>query len=139
MVKVTPLDRAKRNYEGAISQAEARYKESVATTSGVIAAAIAAQPLWVAKVTSAEAQARRVQNLGKVSDEEWRRKTLNVGGARIGQGMRAASGDWSEGFSPYAGTLSALDLPAKTTDPIANVERVRAVVAAMVAKKKEIG
>ena len=139
MVKIKPLEAISKNYEGAIGEAERRYKEEVARSSGWNAAAVASQDRWVAAVSSSEAQDRRVKNLQKVSDEEWRQKALSKGAARIGSGMRSAVGDQRSGFAPYHAALASASLSERSSDPMANIKRVEEVMKVMLEKKKEIG
>ena len=136
MVKIKSKEEIKANYSGSIAVVPSRYRAGVAKTSGVIAAAIAAEDLWAAKIAEAAANRSRAKGLAKVSDEEWRRKATELGAARIGPGMTANADKQANNFEPFRSAVAALTLPARTADPIANVDRVRAVVQTMVDTKK---
>ena len=138
MVKVKSQQEIQANYTGSIAVVPGRYRQGVAGASGVIAASIAAEDLYAAKLQESIAARRRANALSKVSDDEWRRKATELGAARIGPGMQANAQKQAQNFEPFRSALSALSLPARTADPIANVDRVRAVVETMVATKRSV-
>jgi len=133
---VKSLDKIKSNYSGAVSEAQRRYKDAVSTKTGVIAAAIAGQANYEAQMTNSTVLKRRVAGLNKVSDGDWQKAASTTGGDRIGPGMRAKVDKQASGFAPYKSALEGTSLPARTIDPMANLDRVRATVAALVAEKK---
>jgi len=137
MVKVKPLDQIKKNYAAGATVAPTRYKESVSRTSGVITAAIEAEDLFAAKMSAAIADRRRAKGLAKVSDEDWRRAAMNKGAARIGPGMTAAVDKQSSKYAPFRSALEGVSLPARTADPMANIDaRVKPIVATLVETKR---
>jgi len=139
MVKVKPIEHAKANYRPGASVAPSKYREGVSRATGVIAAAIEAEELWKAKMSEAIAEGRRAKGLSKVSDEEWRKMALEKGAARIGPGMTAAVDKWAARWNPFRSALEAVSLPPRGPDPIANIDaRVKPIVEALVAKKKEL-
>ena len=139
LVKVKSKEEAARKYKDSIGRVPGNYRASVAKTTGVIAAAIAAEPLYKAKMEEALAAGRRAKALAQVTDEDWRRGAMEKGAARIGPGMSAGAGKQAKNWAPYHDTLASLELPARSADPMANVTaRVGGVVQALVNKKKEI-
>ena len=139
MVKVKPISEAKTNYKSAAAFVPARYEAGVKRATGVIEAAIKGQALYEAKMSDPAVLARRAKALARISDEEWRRMALEKGKARIGTGMALGADKWEKEWRPYAEALSALELPERTVDPMANIDnRLKAVVSALIEKKKEI-
>ena len=139
MVKVKPISEAKENYKSAATFVPARYEAGVRRASGVIEAAIKGQDLYVAKMSDPAVLERRAKALARISDEEWRRAALEKGKARIGKGMAFGADKWEKEWRPYAEALSAVELPPRTVDPMANIDnRLKAIVETLVSKKKEI-
>ena len=90
-------------------------------------------------MTEALAEERRKKGIEKVSDSDWRDAAVKKGAARIGEGMRGAVDAQASGYSPFKSALEGISLPARSADPIANIDnRVKPVVNVLVAKKKEL-
>jgi len=140
MVKVKPLDQIKKNYAAGATVAPSRYVDGVAGAAWKESAASSgAEELFKAKMSEAMANESRRKGIEKVSDTEWRESATKKGGARIGEGMRAAVDKQASNFAPFKSTLEAISLPARTADPVANVDaRVKPIVAGLAAKKKEL-
>ena len=139
MVKVKSIDTGKRNYKGAASTAAARYKESIAGIDWK-GPALEAQALYEQQMSNPAVLARRASGIEKTTNEEMKAAMLAKGAPVIGARMAAADGEWGAGWSPYKSALEAVDLPAKTGDAMTNIDqRLKPIVAAMVAKKEEIG
>ena len=139
MVKVKSIDKAKRNYKGAASTAAARYKDSIDEIDWQ-GPALEAQALYEEMMMRADVLARRAAGISKVSNTEMQKAMREKGAPVIGSRMAASDGKWGTGWSPYKAALEAVDLPAKTGDPMTNIDqRLKPIVAAMVAKKEEIG
>jgi len=139
MVKVKSIDKAKRNYKGAASTAAARYKEAI---DGIDwqGPALEAQALYEEQMMRAEVLARRASGIQKVSNSEMQTAMREKGAPVIGSRMAAADGKWGTGWSPYRSALEAVDLPPKTSDAMTNIDnRLKPIVAALVAKKEEEG
>ena len=138
MVKVKSEALIKKNYEDSTSLVPARFEAGVRSASWQ-AASLGGQDLYEEQMRRDEILKRRAVGIEKVSDEAWRQATITKGRAVIGARMKAASDKQVAGYRPYREALLAVDLPAKTTDPIQNlINRAGAVVQAMVDKKKEI-
>jgi hypothetical protein len=139
MVKVKPESDAKKNYEDSTALVPARFEAGVKSASWQDAAK-EGQDLYVTQMTNSDVLARRSKGIDKVSDEQWRIKTVQKGKNIIGTRMKDASEDQVRGFRPYREALVAVELPPKVADPMANLmNRAGAVVKALVDKKKEIG
>ena len=139
MVKVKSLDKAKRNYKGAASTAAARYKESIADVDWK-GPALEAQALYEEQMSNPAVLARRASGIEKVSNTDMQNAMREKGAPVIGSRMAAADGKWGTGWSPYKAALEAVDLPQKTGDPMTNIDqRLKPIVAALVAKKEEEG
>ncbi|RDD52901.1 MAG: hypothetical protein BA066_07225 [Candidatus Korarchaeota archaeon NZ13-K] len=140
-IEVPPLDEAKSNLEGAVSVIPDRYKKAVQRAKWKDkAASDAAEKNYSDGVTAAAAEKRRQKKIAKLDEEkDWRKPATEVGATRIGPGLRAKLDKWKENVRPYFETLASLELPDRTADPITNVDnRVKAVVKALVDKKKEL-
>jgi len=139
MVKVKSIDKAKRNYKGAASTAAARYKESIADVDWK-GPALEAQALYEEQMSNPAVLARRASGIEKVSNTDMQNAMREKGAPVIGSRMAAADGKWGTGWSPYKAALEAVDLPQKTGDPMTNIDqRLKPIVAALVAKKEEEG
>lgn len=140
MVKVKPLDVIRANYKAGATVAPARYKEAVGRATWKDAAASAdAEALFNAKMAEVLAEERRRKGIERVSDSDWRSAAETKGAARIGAGMIAAVDKQATRYSPFRSALEGVSLPPKTADAMANVDaRVKPIVAAQVAKKKEL-
>lgn len=138
-MKIRTKEDIKKKYKESIGRVPSAYKDAVSKTTGVIAAAIAAEPLWKQKVEEAAASGRRAKALARVTDADWQKAASELGAARIGPGMSAKVDKQASEWSPYHETISALTLPERTADPMTNVaQRVGGVVKALVDKKKEL-
>jgi len=139
MVKVKSIDKAKRNYKGAASTAAARYKESIADIDWK-GPALEAQALYEEQMSNPAVLARRATGIEKTTNEQMKAAMLAKGAPVIGSRMAAADGEWGSGWSPYKSALEAVDLPTRVGDPMTNIDqRLKPIVAALVAKKEEIG
>jgi len=139
VVKIKPLDKIKAAYKDAATRVPTRYKEGIAATTGWKDKAIAGEALWAAKMREAIAAERRRKALEAVSEEEWKKKALELGAARIGPGMAANVDKHAKNYAPYREALAGLELPPREADPMANIDnRLKAVVRTLVEKKKEL-
>ena len=137
MVKVKPESEIKKNYEDSTALVPGRYESGVKRAEWQ-AEALAGQDLYEEQMVKPEILARRASGISKVSNEAWRNDTIDKGRNVIGARMKKASGKQIEGYRPYREGLVALDLPAKTSDPMTNLmQRGGAVVELMVRIKKE--
>ena len=138
MVKVKAESEIKKNYEDSTALVPARFEAGVRSATWKTEA-LAGQDLYVEQMTRPDILARREAGIDKVSDESWRRDTITKGKAVIGSRMKAASQKQLEGYRPYREALQAVELPARTSDPMQNlINRAGAVVQAMVDKKAEL-
>lgn len=136
MVKVKPEAEIKKNYEDSTALVPTRFENGVrgAAWQG---AALDGQDLYEEQMRRDEILKRREAGIEKVSDEAWRRNTIDKGKNVIGARMKAASDKQVAGFRPYREALASLDLPARTSDPMQNLlNRAGAVVQKMVDTKK---
>ena len=139
MVKVKDLTKAKGRYTAIADEAARRYTESI---PDIVCKepAKAGQSLYEEKMRDPNVLARRLKKIDRVSDEEFKSALVTKGAPRIATGMRAGGDKWEKNFSPYKDALEGVTLPAKTADPIANIDsRLKPVVQALVNKKNEIG
>ncbi len=141
MVNVTPIDEAKRNFVAGAAGAGTKYGAAIDRVSDwqTKTASEASETLYAQKLQEAIAAKRRQRGIQRTSNDEWKKAAKEKGAARISQGMTAAQDKWAKEVTPYLGAMASLTLPDKSADPMANIDqRLKPVVAALVAKKKEI-
>lgn len=68
---------------------------------------------WSQGVNAAIARGAFKKGVDKAGSEKYVRNATQIGAARYGQGVQAATGDWQKGFQPYAQRLASLELPPK--------------------------
>lgn len=141
MVKIKSAEEINRRYKEAIPRVGASYKEQVAKVTDWQEKALAGQGVYEEKMANPEILARRGKAIAQVSNEDWKKKAVDLGAARIGPGMAANADKRTRNYEPIRSALAALDLPARTADPMANIDsRVKKVVQAeMDAKKARLG
>lgn len=100
-------------------------------------AAAASEETYAAGVQDAISRGAFGKGIESAGDEKWRRKTTEVGTQRWGTGIRAAEGDYEDGFAPYREALERVELPPRAPrgDP-RNLERVAAVARALAERKR---
>lgn len=104
------------------------------------APALAGQSLYVARMSDPAVLDRRNKGIQKVSDPSWRSASITKGAPIVGGRFRAAIDSQLTNFRPYRAGLEGLILPARTTDPLANVtNRVGTIVTEMVRIKAAQG
>lgn len=140
MVAIKPLDEIRKNYEAAASRVSEPYKSGILRNTNWQAQASSSQAEsnYAAKVQAAIAAKRRQLRVAKISQSQWQGAASTDGAAKIGVAMGLAGDKQSSGFAPYHSVIAGLSLPARTADPIQNVQRVTAVVTALVNKKKTL-
>jgi len=105
------------------------------TTEEYAAPAVAAAPIWEQGVMEAAARGGYARGVAEKA-EKWKRKSLAVGTARFGPGVRAAEADHATGYAPYREVISGLTLaPRGPRGSPSNYERVREVGEALHAKR----
>jgi len=141
MVKIKSSGQIDANYKAAIGRVPGAYKTGVMATSDwqEKASSNEAEELWKQKIAEAAAANRRQKAVSAVSNSEWQGKAANVGAARIGAGMSANADKRTRNFEPYRSAIEGVSLPARSADPMANVDaRVKPIVSALVETKKSI-
>ena len=141
MVKIKPLDEMKKRYEEAATIVPSRYKRAIERVTGwkEKAASDAAEARWEAKIRDAIDKKKRKKALEKVDESEWKKKAAEVGGARIGEGMRKNVDKYTEKFKPFHEALAALELPEKSASWEENIEnRLKKVVRTLVETKEKL-
>jgi hypothetical protein len=135
---------AKANYvSGASNNAEKLVQNYVKQTGKLDAAkSDAAEKLYADKIAQAVANKSRQKGLNKVSESDMNAAMLATGAQNYRSGTSRSSDKQSKNVEPYYAALDALEgkLPARTSDPMANLmNRAGAVVKTMVETKKRVG
>jgi len=104
------------------------------------APALLGQPLYETKMMDPAVLARRKDKIEKLTDDDWRNPYIEKGGPIIGPRVKAALPKYETKVDPYLKAIAAVELPPRVVDPMENIEnRVKPIVAALVAKKEELG
>lgn len=100
----------------------------------------AAADSYKAGVQAAITEGRFAKGVTRAGSEKWQQNAATKGVQRWGPGVAGAERTYAEGFEPYRQAISGLTLPPRFArqDP-RNLERVKAVVNAMIAAKKARG
>lgn len=135
MAAIIPLDRIRERWVRRAGQAAPDYEAGVTqTTKDWAALTAAAGPNYRTAVTAAAAEGRFERGVQRAGTPKWRQGAVVKGVPRFGPGVAAAADDFSRGFQPFRQAIESLTLPPRRPrrDP-GNLERVRAVVNAMIA------
>lgn len=119
-MRVKPQSEIKKNYEQSTAIVTDRYKSGV-TSADWKDKARDGQDLYVQMMSNPTVLARREKGIERVSDEEWRKNTIDKGAGVIASRMKNASTKQASRFEPYRAALESMDLPPKTADPATNV------------------
>jgi len=141
MVKIKSSAEIAAKWEGAIGRVPAGYKAGVGRTTDWAekASSEEAETLYATKIAESVAAKRRQKAVSMVSNEEWKKQASEKGAARIGAGMTAAKAKRTSNFEPYRSAIEGVSLPAKSADPMANIDaRVKPIVSVLVETKKGI-
>jgi len=141
-----PIDRtaAKSNYvSGASNNAEKLVQNYVKQTGKLDAAkSDAAEKLYAENLAKAIANKSRQKGLNRVSESDMNAAMQATGAQNYRSGTGRSADKQAKNVEPYFAALDALEgkLPARTSDPMANLmNRAGAVVKTMVETKKRIG
>lgn len=132
MVETKSLEDTRKNWEASHGRVPGAYAAGVARAKDVIAKGVAAEDLYAQRVQEAVSAKRRAKKLAEVSDEEWRAAAQTKGARNIASGMAAAKDKFGKGIGKVLDAIHGVSLPARTADPMANVDnRVKPLVAAL--------
>jgi len=97
---------------------------------------LAASDAWKSGITEAAAKNMFAKGVAATSTDFWKTRTITLGTARYADGVSKSVDVYKANFAPYYDTLSKIELPPRGArgDP-KNIERVRAIVNALRAKK----
>lgn len=136
MVRTKGLERTMGNYQKGQGAAAGNYKDGVNAAQGWQQAAIAAGPLYAARVQEAISEGRREKKLAQVSDATWRQRASELGSARIAGGMKAAEPKYRAAMQKNLAIIEGVSLPPRSADIDANYERSKAIGKALNAAKR---
>jgi len=132
MVKTKGISKTLENYRGAVGRVPAAYKAGVEGSSDWQANAVSSEQLYREKLQESFSSNARVRGLQRVSDADWKRAASEKGASRIGQGMTASLPKYQQAMGEVLQVIEGVSLPARTADPIANVDnRVKPLVQAL--------
>ena len=139
MVKVKSSSTIKQNYRQGAQVAGPRYKEGVASSKPWKEAALASEDLYAQKMQESLAARRRERAISNLNESDWKDPAMAKGARNIGPAMTDAVDKQARNFEPFRQALESVQLPARTADPLTNVQqRVLPIVEALVNKKKEL-
>lgn len=96
----------------------------------------AAKDNWKAGIDAAHAKNLFEKGVDKAGTGKWKERALKKGPGRFAEGVYVGQGDYEKGFAPYREAIAAVDLGPRfpKRDP-RNLDRVKRIVAALIAKK----
>lgn len=96
----------------------------------------AAKGNWKAGIDAASAKDLFAKGVRDAGSKKWQEKALKKGPGRFAEGVYIAGPDYEKGFSRYHEAIARTDLGPRfpRRDP-RNIERVKAIVDALVAEK----
>jgi len=139
MVNIKSLDKITDKWAKVTPERAPYYEEGIkAPAKDWATEAAKGQSAYEAAMRDSKVLKLRETNIKAVGSEKWSRKSSAVGPSRFREGVPAAKDDFSKGFTPYHGVISALALPEKGArgDP-KNYARVKAIGDAL--NKKRMG
>lgn len=139
MVNIKSLDKITAKWKTVTPERAPYYEEGIkAPAKDWATEAAKGQTAFEAAMRDPKVLKLRETNIKAVGSEKWSRKSAAVGPSRFREGVPAAADDYSKGFTPYHGVISALVLPEKGArgDP-KNYARVKAIGDAL--NKKRMG
>lgn len=91
---------------------------------------------WKAGVDAAHNMNLYEKGVDEAGTSKWRERSLKKGPGRFAEGVYMAGPDYEKGFAPYREAIAAVDLGPRfpKRDP-RNLDRVRLIVEALIAKK----
>lgn len=96
----------------------------------------AAKDNWKAGIDQAAAKNLFAKGVAEAGTKKWQDKALKKGPGRFAEGVYIAGPDYEKGFARFHAAIERVDLGPRfpRRDP-RNIERVKAIVAALVAEK----
>jgi len=136
LVRTVGLSKTLGNYQKGQTVAAANYKDGINAAQNWQQSAIAAGPLYAAKVQEAIANGTREKKLAQVSDATWKARASELGSQRIAGGMKAAEGKYQAAMQKNLSVIESVTLPPRSADIDANYERSKAIGKALNAASK---
>jgi len=98
--------------------------------------ALDAVDIYKQGVDAAHAKGLYAKGIREAGTAKWKTHSLKKGPGRFAEGVYLAGPDYEKGFAPYREAIAAVDIGPRypKRDP-RNIERVRKIVDALVAKK----
>lgn len=96
----------------------------------------AAADTYKAGVDAAHAKGMFKKGVDEAGTQKWKDRAIKKGPGRFAEGVYIAGPDYEKGFAPYREAIAAVDIGPRfpKRDP-RNIDRVRKVVDALIAKK----
>ena len=140
MPKVIKVSELQNNYKAGVGAKAQKWYDHFTSTTGIADAARsdAAETRYAAKMQQVIGNKQRQKGLAGITDSDIKASVLAGGSSVYSTPAQAKSAKYVRKFTPYVETINSAvaSLPAKTADPIANVDnRVKPIVTALHAKK----
>ena len=138
MAKVTPVAVAASKFVTQAAAAATEYARAAVEAAPEWARnAAAAEGNYAAAIQAAIGEKRFSAGVNRVGAAKFQRGVELKGATRFGPGVAAAEEDYAAAVEPYFRALAAIAYPPRkpTRDP-SNIQRVQAVITAMIATKK---
>ncbi len=141
MANIAPVDKIARKWATVTPQRAPDYEEGVRNPRGDWAReTAAASDAWKVGVSRAIQTNAFSKGVGKAGNARWQEGAITKGVQRWGPGVALAEERYQAGFAPYREAIARVTLPprAPRRDP-RNLERVKAIVDALVKTKEGLG
>ncbi len=141
MASIATVDRIAAKWATVTPQRAPDYEEGVRNPRGDWAReTVAASDAWKAGVANAAAKNLFSKGVAKAGNARWQEGALEKGVQRWGPGVALAQERYQTGFAPFREAIARVTLPPRHArrDP-RNLERVKAIVDALVKAKEALG
>jgi len=122
LVRTKGIELTRKKWDAAIPRVAEAYKAGVEATTDQNEKAIAGEALYAARVSEAISNGSRVKGLQASSNDKWQKAAARKGAERIGRGMEESKEKFASGMAEVLSTIESVSLPARTADPVANVQ-----------------
>jgi hypothetical protein len=141
MANIRTIEQIAKKYAEVTPQRVGDYEAGVrAPKTDWMQSTLAAEDSYQTGVTQAISEKRFGKGVRGAGTEKWQRGAIDKGTQRWGPGVAMAQSAYAAGFAPFQAAIERLTLPPRYArrDP-RNLNRVKAVVDAMIGAKKAQG
>lgn len=133
MPEIKPLGKIAKVWARRAAQASDEYKDGVLNPRrDWESSTVGAKEVYESALQESFGRNAFVQGVEKAGTKKWQLKASTLGPGRYSEGVRAAVGEFEEGFKPFHARIAATDLPPRgPKGSPENIERVRIIAEAL--------